>query len=205
MLCQVAEWICENPKVQILVEGHCAQHPDQLESYVRADNLSRTRAENVASFLHLRGASFSQMLRPAAKGTTTPISQNEDDAGRHCNRRVDVIVVVDQRGQLVPVSTPKFAETHPKAPELRGSPAKHVLDQIQGRSEEGRRRALQVPCLQCYSLQFLSAIHCSFSVLFIAVSQCYSLQFLGAIHCSFRELDATPVSSQSARSVCSSL
>ena len=69
-------------------QGHCAQHPDQLESFVKADKLSRVRAESVAAFMHSRGVPYAQILPPSAKGTGCPMTQNQDEAGRRRNRLV---------------------------------------------------------------------------------------------------------------------
>ena len=150
VLSQVAEWISRHQQVHCLVEGHCALHPDIVAVELQAKRLSHTRAENVARFLHSRGVAWSQLLPPAAKGTTQPISSNEEKLGRCNNRRVDVILVQAADGVLV-----SRCQTVQRAP----SSIARAIDQIEGKSDNGRRTALQVWCLYEY-IRVISGHRC---------------------------------------------
>jgi OOP family OmpA-OmpF porin len=73
--------------VQVRVEGHT----DSIGSEAYNQELSQRRAEAVAEYLVSRGISESNLV-PVGMGENFPVANNDTEAGRAANRRVDFVV-----------------------------------------------------------------------------------------------------------------
>jgi len=85
LLDEVAKMLKDNPQVEtISVEGHT----DSTGSPDFNRKLSQQRAESVAKYLSGKGVKAARM-EPKGFGPDRPIADNETDAGREANRRVE--------------------------------------------------------------------------------------------------------------------
>jgi outer membrane protein OmpA-like peptidoglycan-associated protein len=85
LLDEVAKMLKDNPQVELIsVEGHT----DSTGSPVFNRKLSQQRAESVAKYLASKGVKAARM-EPKGFGPDKPIADNETDAGREANRRVE--------------------------------------------------------------------------------------------------------------------
>lgn len=73
--------------VEVRVEGHT----DSIGSEAYNQELSQRRAESVVDYLTSRGVSGSNLL-PVGLGENFPVANNDTEAGRAANRRVDFVV-----------------------------------------------------------------------------------------------------------------
>jgi outer membrane protein OmpA-like peptidoglycan-associated protein len=72
-----------NPDVKIKIEGHTDNEEKD------ADNLSEQRADAVKAYLVSKGISVDR-ITVAGSGSTMPIGDNNTNAGRTKNRRVEI-------------------------------------------------------------------------------------------------------------------
>ncbi|HSD87200.1 MAG TPA: OmpA family protein [Kofleriaceae bacterium] len=85
LLDEVAKVLKDNPQVELIsVEGHT----DSTGSPDFNRKLSQQRAESVAKYLSTKGVKAARM-EPKGFGPDHPIADNESDAGREANRRVE--------------------------------------------------------------------------------------------------------------------
>jgi outer membrane protein OmpA-like peptidoglycan-associated protein len=85
LLDEVAKMLKDNPQVELIsVEGHT----DSTGSPDFNRKLSQQRAESVAKYLSTKGVKAARM-EPKGFGPDKPIADNESDAGREANRRVE--------------------------------------------------------------------------------------------------------------------
>jgi outer membrane protein OmpA-like peptidoglycan-associated protein len=85
LLDEVAKMLKDNPQVELIsVEGHT----DGTGSADFNRKLSQQRAEAVAKYLSTKGVKAARM-EPKGFGPDRPIADNETDAGREANRRVE--------------------------------------------------------------------------------------------------------------------
>jgi len=85
LLDEVAKMLKDNPQVELIsVEGHT----DSTGSPDFNRKLSQQRAESVAKYLASKGVKAARM-EPKGFGPDKPIADNETDAGREANRRVE--------------------------------------------------------------------------------------------------------------------
>ena len=85
LLDEVAKMLKDNPQVELIsVEGHT----DSTGSPDFNRKLSQDRAESVAKYLTSKGVKAARM-EPKGFGPDRPIADNETDAGREANRRVE--------------------------------------------------------------------------------------------------------------------
>ena len=88
---QVGDILAKYPKDRIRVEGHTdATGPDRYN-----EELSLKRADAVARVLRSRGVQESQML-VRGLGESRPVADNTNDQGRSQNRRVQLVIDVEQ-------------------------------------------------------------------------------------------------------------
>lgn len=73
--------------VEVRVEGHT----DSIGSEAYNQELSQRRAESVVEYLTSRGVSGSNLV-PVGLGENFPVANNDTEAGRAANRRVDFVV-----------------------------------------------------------------------------------------------------------------
>ena len=73
--------------VEVRVEGHT----DSIGTEEYNQNLSQRRAESVVDYLTSKGVNGNNLI-PVGMGENHPIANNETDAGRALNRRVDFVV-----------------------------------------------------------------------------------------------------------------
>lgn len=89
LLDEVAKMLKDNPQVELIsVEGHT----DSTGSPDFNRKLSQQRAESVAKYLSSKGVKASRM-EPKGFGPDRPIADNETDAGREANRRVELNIL----------------------------------------------------------------------------------------------------------------
>jgi outer membrane protein OmpA-like peptidoglycan-associated protein len=86
-LAQVADALKDQANAAITVEGHT----DSTGSDVTNMELSRARAESVASYLTSRGLPKEQVTTQGL-GPSRPVASNDTPEGRATNRRVEIIV-----------------------------------------------------------------------------------------------------------------
>jgi outer membrane protein OmpA-like peptidoglycan-associated protein len=85
LLDEVAKVLVDNPQIELVsVEGHT----DATGSPDFNRKLSQQRAESVAKYLQSKGVKAARM-EPKGFGPDRPIADNETDAGREANRRVE--------------------------------------------------------------------------------------------------------------------
>ena len=85
----LAETLKNNPKIQILVEGHTDNKKFVADSGMDNWDLSIKRAKSAVSYLIRQGVDASQ-LAIAGKGENAPTADNETSEGRMKNRRVEL-------------------------------------------------------------------------------------------------------------------
>jgi outer membrane protein OmpA-like peptidoglycan-associated protein len=85
LLNDVAKILKDNPKLEIRIEGHT----DDRGSARYNKKLSQRRAESVRAYLSNQGVSNNRMDAKGF-GESTPIEDNNTDAGRAANRRVEI-------------------------------------------------------------------------------------------------------------------
>ena len=85
---RLAQWMLENPGVNIRVEGHT----DNVGSVPFNMALSEDRATSVQNYLLERGVVASRIF-VEGKGPLEPIADNETEEGRAINRRVQVVIL----------------------------------------------------------------------------------------------------------------
>ena len=79
----------KNAKYNIAVEGHTDNIPIRSKLFPSNWELSSARASAVIRFLTQNGVQANK-LRAIGYGDTRPIANNDSDAGRAKNRRVDI-------------------------------------------------------------------------------------------------------------------
>jgi len=90
---EVLEFLQDNPKVQIEIGGHTNNIPK--DEY--CDQLSTSRAKNVAEYMHRRGVPKDQVSFKGY-GKRNPVASNMTDAGRKRNQRVEIKILSLQDG-----------------------------------------------------------------------------------------------------------
>jgi len=89
LLDEVAKVMKENPQIEVVsVEGHT----DSTGSPDFNRKLSQQRAESVAKYISSKGVKAARM-EPKGFGPDRPIADNETDAGKEANRRVEFNIV----------------------------------------------------------------------------------------------------------------
>ncbi|HQY61134.1 MAG TPA: OmpA family protein, partial [Polyangiaceae bacterium] len=76
-----------NPDARIQVEGHT----DNQGQASRNDELSKQRAESVATYLKSRGIAADR-VSAVGRGSSKPVADNTSVEGRALNRRVEIVV-----------------------------------------------------------------------------------------------------------------
>ncbi|MFC0397757.1 OmpA family protein [Paraburkholderia rhizosphaerae] len=96
VLAQVAQTLNENPEVIAQVVGHT----DSTGQPAYNQTLSVNRAESVTSYLASQGVA-AQRLSASGMGANQPIADNNTEAGRAANRRVEIYLrAIAQPGQV---------------------------------------------------------------------------------------------------------
>jgi outer membrane protein OmpA-like peptidoglycan-associated protein len=85
VLDQVAQTLQQNPEVNARVVGHT----DSTGSAAHNQTLSVNRAESVVNYLASRGVA-GQRLSAEGRGASQPVADNNTEAGRAANRRVEI-------------------------------------------------------------------------------------------------------------------
>ncbi len=88
ILNDVADVLKENPKLNILIEGHT----DAVGGVDYNQKLSDKRAQSVKAYLVSRGVAAGR-LSTKGRGKLAPIASNETGVGRALNRRVEFLIV----------------------------------------------------------------------------------------------------------------
>jgi outer membrane protein OmpA-like peptidoglycan-associated protein len=102
LLDQVASILNEHTEVQgVVVEGH-------TDSRGAADynrKLSQDRAESVKAYLTKKGVAASR-LDAKGYGPDRPVADNKTDKGRELNRRVEFVIVTEEKTQIKAIEVP---------------------------------------------------------------------------------------------------
>ncbi len=85
---RLADLLAAEPRRAVLIEGHT----DSTGTAGHNDELSRQRADAVASVLTRRGINPSR-ITTRGFGSSSPLASNETNAGRQENRRVEIVVL----------------------------------------------------------------------------------------------------------------
>ncbi|MEX2208019.1 MAG: OmpA family protein [Myxococcota bacterium] len=85
---RLADLLAKEPRRAVLIEGHT----DSTGTAVYNDELSRQRANAVASVLTRRGVAPAR-LTTRGFGESSPLASNATSAGRQQNRRVEIVVL----------------------------------------------------------------------------------------------------------------
>ena len=89
LLDEVAKVLKANPQIEVVsVEGHT----DSTGSPDFNRKLSQQRAESVAKYISTKGVKAARM-EPKGFGPDRPIADNETDAGKEANRRVEFNII----------------------------------------------------------------------------------------------------------------
>lgn len=83
------EYLQDNPKLKIRIEGHTDNVGDAKENQV----LSEKRAKAVRDYLILMGVDISTIVAYKGYGQTKPIASNKTEEGRAKNRRTEFVIV----------------------------------------------------------------------------------------------------------------
>jgi outer membrane protein OmpA-like peptidoglycan-associated protein len=83
---EVVKLLQANPAWAMVVAGHT----DNVGAQAANLALSRDRAQSVISWLSLHGVAGARLVA-AGFGDTRPVAENQDEAGRQKNRRVDLV------------------------------------------------------------------------------------------------------------------
>jgi len=106
LLAEIISVIKENPHIKKLsIEGHTDS--DGTDDYNQ--KLSDKRAESVKKYLITNGIAAA-MLASAGFGESRPISDNDSDAGKEKNRRVEFIITEQEQQTKVFMEDPKTGE-----------------------------------------------------------------------------------------------
>ncbi|HEX6068966.1 MAG TPA: OmpA family protein [Longimicrobiaceae bacterium] len=81
----------ENPETEVLIVGHT----DAVGSDAYNQNLSEQRASSAAAILASNGVPRDR-IRTSGRGEMEPIADNESEAGRQQNRRVEVAIFASE-------------------------------------------------------------------------------------------------------------
>lgn len=96
LLAEIAKVINEHPRIQkIRVEGHASAEGN----HARNVELSKRRAQAVVDHLVRHGNVDAQRLESEGYGPDRPIADNETEAGREANRRVEFMIVAQEYTQ----------------------------------------------------------------------------------------------------------
>jgi outer membrane protein OmpA-like peptidoglycan-associated protein/opacity protein-like surface antigen len=96
ILDQVADELQKRPDVNIALEGHT----DSVGSDTYNQSLSTRRAQSVRQYLVKKGVAASRMTA-SGMGESNPVADNNTDAGRELNRRVEMKVTSGSPGVSV--------------------------------------------------------------------------------------------------------
>jgi outer membrane protein OmpA-like peptidoglycan-associated protein len=78
----------ENPKMEIMLEGHTDNQGDWDENL----KLSRERVTEVQKYLSSKGINLKR-IQVQGYGSTRPVASNNSEEKRRMNRRVEVMIV----------------------------------------------------------------------------------------------------------------
>jgi len=81
------------PRCEVVVEGHTDSSGDDALNM----RLSQERAESVMTFLTVNGHIPRYRISAVGYGATRPIANNKTKAGRDRNRRIDLLIIPDER------------------------------------------------------------------------------------------------------------
>ncbi|HEX6925066.1 MAG TPA: OmpA family protein [Longimicrobiaceae bacterium] len=90
-LLNLAASLRENPETEVLIVGHT----DAVGSDAYNQTLSERRAESAAQILAANGVPRDR-IRTSGRGELEPIAENETEAGRQQNRRVEVAIFASE-------------------------------------------------------------------------------------------------------------
>jgi len=83
------DYLNENPKLKIRIEGHTDNIGDANENMT----LSKKRAKAVRDYLIIMGVNTNQIVGYKGYGQTKPIASNKTEKGRAKNRRTEFVIV----------------------------------------------------------------------------------------------------------------
>jgi OmpA-OmpF porin, OOP family len=81
--------VMTNPKLNF-VAGEIEGHTDNVGDAAYNENLSKQRADAVASYLQSKGVVLGDRFSTRGFGPSDPVADNSTEAGRGANRRVTI-------------------------------------------------------------------------------------------------------------------
>lgn len=90
-LAQLASHLQANPETELVVVGHT----DSQGTEEYNDRLSQRRAEAAATYLAQTGVNYTR-IRTTGLGESEPVANNDSEAGRQQNRRVEVAIFANE-------------------------------------------------------------------------------------------------------------
>ena len=121
VLNKVAEALKESPTLRVEISGHT----DNVGVAAQNQTLSQQRAETVKTYLESKGVEAAR-LSAVGLGSSRPIGDNNTEAGRAQNRRVELRVLpaapADTGIPVVPSAVPSVVPSDPAAPAVPAPP-----------------------------------------------------------------------------------
>lgn len=121
VLNKVAEALKESPTLRVEISGHT----DNVGVAAQNQTLSQQRAETVKTYLESKGVEAAR-LSAVGLGSSRPIGDNNTEAGRAQNRRVELRVLpaapADTGIPVVPSAVPSVVPSDPAVPAIPAPP-----------------------------------------------------------------------------------
>jgi len=105
VLAKIVPVLMEN-SFYLSIEGHTDNVPINTERFPSNWELSTARASTVIRFLNTQGIPIERM-RAIGYADTQPVDSNDTEQGRRANRRVRLVIHVDQTGAPKPTARPQ--------------------------------------------------------------------------------------------------
>jgi len=128
LLAELAALINDNPRLErIRIEGHASAEGD----YDHNVELSRRRAESVRDHLVERGAVAPERLEYEGYGPDQPIADNETEAGREANRRVEFTILAQEFTETKTITDPETGAQRVKTHKQRVHAEDRSAEEVQ--------------------------------------------------------------------------
>ncbi|MGH7260570.1 MAG: OmpA family protein [Nitrospiraceae bacterium] len=117
---QIKALLKEVPDRRMVVKGYTDNQsigPSLKQLYTSNQELSRARAESVASYLSKENEINQQNISVAGYAATKPVASNGSEAGRKKNRRIEIVLLPSEPAPAPKAAMPEAIEPPPSAPE----------------------------------------------------------------------------------------
>ena len=125
-LARIKELLKEVPDRRVVVKGHTDSQsigPSLKQLYNSNQELSRARAEEVASFVSKDSGVSRQNISVVGLSSTKPVASNGTEEGRKKNRRIEIVLLPAEPAPATKAAAPEAVEAPPPAPVPVPSPA----------------------------------------------------------------------------------